>query len=245
VVATYNVEGVPSGLNLKGQTLADIFQGKITKWNDPAIAGDNPGVSLPDADIVVVHRSDGSGTTDIFSNYLATVSPDWKNQVGAGKELSWPTGVGAKGNDGVAGQVTRTPNSIGYVELAYAKENSLSFASIGSGQGNDFVEPSLDSARAAIESTQIPDDLRVTISSKAPNVNGAYPITGLTWLLVRQQMDDPAQCKAVARTAWYATHDGQKLAPDLNYVQIPNNVVQLNEQKIQSMQAGGQKCYEG
>ncbi len=245
VVATYNVEGVESGLNLKGQTLADIFQGKITKWNDPAIAADNPSVSLPDADIVVVHRSDGSGTTDIFSNYLSAVSSDWKSQVGAGKELSWPTGVGAKGNDGVAGQVTRTPNSIGYVELAYAKENSLPFASIGSGQGNDFVEPSLDSARAAIESARIPDDLRVTISSEAPNANSAYPITGLTWLLVRQQMDDPAQCKAVAQTAWYATHDGQKLASDLNYVQIPKNVVQQDEQKIQSMEAGGQKCYEG
>jgi phosphate transport system substrate-binding protein len=130
------------------------------------------------------------------------------------------------------------------VELTYAKENNLPLASIGSAQGNDFVEPTLESARAAIESARIPDDLRVTVSSEAPNANGAYPITGLTWLLVRQQMDDPAQCKAVAQTAWYVTHDAQKLAPGLNYVQIPDNVVKLDEQKIKGIKAQGQPCYE-
>lgn len=243
VVATYNVEGVKSGLKLKGATLADIFAGKVTKWNDPAIAKDNPGVNLPNADIVTVHRSDGSGTTSIFTNYLSAVSPDWKSQVGAGTEVKWPGGVGAKGNDGVAGQVSRTPNSMGYVELAYAKENKLPYASIES--AGEFVEPSLESSKAAVAAAKIPDDLRVTISATNPSGKGVYPITGLTWLLVRQQMDDLPTCKAVANMAWYATHEGQKFAPELNYVQIPDNVVKLDEQKIKSMEANGQKCYTG
>lgn len=243
VVATYNVQGVESGLKLKGQTLADIFQGKITKWNDPAIAQDNPGVNLPDADIAVVHRSDGSGTTNIFSSYLSAVSPDWKNQVGAGTELSWPVGIGAKGNDGVAGEVTRTPNTIGYVELAYATENKLPYASIQDANG-EFIEPSLDSARVAIENANIPDDLRVTISSANPSGNNVYPITGLSWLLLRQQQDDLSKCQALAQMAWYVTHKGQDLAPGLNYVQLPDNVVKLDEQKIKNLQAGGQNCYQ-
>jgi phosphate transport system substrate-binding protein len=243
VVATYNVEGVKSGLKLKGQTLADIFQGKITKWNDSAIAQDNPDVNLPNADIAVVHRSDGSGTTNIFSSYLSAVSSDWKNQVGAGTELSWPTGIGAKGNDGVSGEVTRTSNTIGYVELAYADQNSLPYASVQNADG-EFVKPSLDSAGAAIKNASIPDDLRVTISSTNPSGSGVYPITGLTWLLVRKQQDDLSKCQAVAQTAWYATHDGQSLAPQQNYVQIPQSVVSLDEQKIRSLQANGQNCYQ-
>ena len=243
VVAAYNVQGVQGGLKLKGQTLADIFQGKTTKWNDPAIAEDNPDVNLPDADIATVHRSDGSGTTNIFSSYLSAVSSDWKSQVGAGTELSWPTGVGAKGNDGVAGEVSRTPNTIGYVELAYATENKMTYASIQNADG-EFVEPTLDSAKVAIENADIPDDLRVTISSTNPSGSGIYPITGLTWLLVRQQQDDLSKCQAVARMAWYVTHDGQSLAPDQNYVQIPNKVVSLDEDKIKSLQANGQSCYQ-
>jgi phosphate transport system substrate-binding protein len=243
VVATYNLEGVQSGLNLEGQTLADIFQGRITRWNDPAIAQANPGVNLPDADIAVVHRSDGSGTTNIFSSYLSAVSPNWKSQVGAGTELSWPVGIGAKGNDGVSGEVSRTPNTIGYVELAYATQNNLPFASIQNADG-EFVEPNLDSAGAAIQNADIPDDLRVTISSTNPGGSGVYPITGLTWLLVRQQQDDLSKCQASAQTAWYVTHDGQSLAPDQNYVQIPDNVVSLDEEKIRGLQANGQNCYQ-
>jgi phosphate transport system substrate-binding protein len=243
VVATYNVEGVQSGLKLEGQTLADIFQGKITKWNDPAIAIDNPGVNLPDAEIAVVHRSDGSGTTNIFSSYLSAVSSDWKSQVGEGTELQWPTGIGAKGNDGVSGEVLRTPNTIGYVELTYATENSLPYASIQNANV-EFVEPSPDSARAAIEDAKIPDDLRVTVSSTDPQGSGVYPITGLTWLLVRQQQDDLSKCQAVAQMAWYVTHDGQSLAPQQNYVQLPHNVVSSDEQKIKDLQAEGQSCYQ-
>jgi phosphate transport system substrate-binding protein len=242
VVPAYNLEGVDQ-LNLTGEVLADIFLGNITTWNDPAIADLNPGADLPNAEIAVVHRSDGSGTTNIFTSYLAAVSSGWKNGPGAGNEVDWPTGIGAKGNEGVAGQVTQTPNSIGYVGLEYALANNISFASVGE-QGS-FVEPSVDSARAAIEAADIPDDLKLTISSTNRQGQGVYPITGLTWMLVRQQEDNLAQCRAVAQAAWYVTHDGQQLAPDQNYVQIPDNVVSIDEDFIKSMQAEGQPCYEG
>lgn len=242
VVPAYNLQGV-SQLNLSGDVLANIFLGKITNWNDPAIVRLNPDANLPNAEIAVVHRSDGSGTTNIFTNYLAAVSQDWKNGPGAGSEIDWPTGIGGKGNEGVAGQVTQTPNSIGYVGLEYAIANNISYASIE--QNGNFVQPSLDSARAAIEAANIPNDLKLTISSTNPQGKGVYPITGLTWMLVRQQEDDLAQCRAVAQTAWYVTHDAQQLAPDQNYVQIPQNVVSIDEDQIRSMQAQGQSCYEG
>ena len=241
VVPAFNLEGVEE-LNLTGQVLANIFLGNITKWNDLAIAQLNPNASLPDAEIAVVHRSDGSGTTNIFTNYLAAVSPEWKNGPGAGGEIDWPTGIGGKGNEGVSGQTQQTPNSIGYLSLEYAIENNIPYASVGE-QGN-FVRPSVDSARAAIQAANIPNNLKVTISSTNPQGQGVYPITGLTWMLVRQQMDDLAKCKAVAQTAWYATHDGQQLAPDMNYVQIPDNVVSTDEEHIRSMEAEGQSCYE-
>jgi phosphate transport system substrate-binding protein len=243
VVAAYNVQGVDKGLNLTGDVLADIFLGRVNRWNDPAIANLNPGVNLPNADIVVVHRSDGSGTTDIFTNYLAAVSSAWKSGPGAGGEIDWPTGTGAKGNEGVAGQISQTPNSIGYVGLEYAIANNFTYANIG--QNGNFVEPSIDSARAAIAAAQIPNNLKVRISSTNPQGNGVYPITGLTWVLVRQQEDDLSKCRALAQMAWYMTHDGQQIAPDQNYVQIPNNIVSLDEEKIRSMQAEDQSCYQG
>jgi len=241
VVAAYNLEGV-NQLNLTGDVLSDIFLGNITNWNDPAIARLNPNANLPDTEIAVVHRSDGSGTTNIFTNYLAAVSPEWKNGPGAGGEIDWPTGIGAKGNEGVAGQITQSPGSIGYLGLEYAIANNIPYASIG--EESNFVEPSVDSARAAIEAANIPDDLKLTISSTNPQGRGVYPITGLTWLLVRQQEDDLARCKAVAQTAWYATHGGQQLAPEQNYVQIPQSVVSIDEEAIRSMEAQGQSCYE-
>jgi phosphate transport system substrate-binding protein len=242
VVPAFNLEGVDN-LNLTGGVLADIFLGNITNWNDPAIAQLNPDANLPDAEIAVVHRSDGSGTTNIFTNYLAAVSPAWKSGPGAGGEIDWPVGIGGKGNEGVAGQIQQTPNSIGYVGLEYAIANNISYANVGE-EGN-FVEPSVESARAAIQAATVPNDLKVTISSTNPQGQGVYPITGLTWMLVRQQMDDLAKCKAVAQTAWYATHEGQQLAPDQNYVQIPDNIVSIDEEAIRSMQAEGQSCYEG
>lgn len=242
VVPAYNLQGA-NQLNLTGDVLADIFLGNITTWNDPAIASLNPDANLPDSEIAVVHRSDGSGTTNIFTSYLAAVSPAWQGGPGAGGEIQWPTGIGAKGNEGVAGQITQTPNSIGYVGLEYALANNISFASVGE-EGN-FVQPSVDTARAAIEAADIPDDLKVTISSTNPQGQGVYPITGLTWILARQQQDSLAQCQAVAQMAWYMTHDGQQLAPDQNYVQIPDNVVSRDEEFIRSMEAEGQSCYEG
>lgn len=242
VVAAYNLEGVDN-LNLSGQVLSEIFLGNITTWDDPAIAELNPDAQLPPDEISVVHRSDGSGTTNIFSSYLAAVSPDWESGPGAGSELEWPVGVGGDGNEGVAGQIQQTPNSLGYVGLEYAVANDISYASIG--EQGAFVEPSVDTARAAIEGAEIPDDLKVTISETNPQGEGVYPITGLTWMLVRQQQEDLAKCKAVAETAWFVTHDGQKLAPDQNYVQIPDNVVKLDEEKIKGMEAEGKPCYEG
>ena len=242
VVAAYNLEGV-EGLNLTGKVLSDIFLGNIKTWDDPAIAELNPDAQLPAEPIAVVHRSDGSGTTSIFTNYLAAVSPDWKGGPGAGSEIEWPVGIGGDGNEGVAGQIAQTPNSIGYVGLEYAIENDISYANIGEQPGGEFVEPSVESARAAIENTEIPDDLKITVSETAPQGQGVYPITGLTWMLVRSEMEDLAECKAVAETAWFVTHKGQELAPEQNYVQIPENVVKLDEEKIKGMKAGGEACY--
>lgn len=249
VVAAYNLEELgDTPLNLTGPVLADIFLGNITNWNDPAIAGLNPNATLPDAEISVVHRSDGSGTTNIFTSYLSAVSPEWESGPGPGGEIQWPVGIGADGNEGVAGQVQQTQNSIGYVGLEYASENDIPFANIGDRPGN-FVQPSVGTAQTAIEQAgeagQIPDDLKVTISSLAPFEGDAYPITGLTWMLVRQQMDDLAECKAVAEAAWYVTHDGQQFAEDLNYVEIPSDIVSIDEKTIKGMEAQGQKCYTG
>lgn len=245
VVPSFNVEGVDT-MNLTGEVLADIFLGNITEWNDPAIAELNPDASLPEAEITVVHRSDGSGTTNIFTNYLAAVSEEWANGPGPGGEIQWPTGVGGDGNEGVAGQVQQTQNSIGYNGLEYAAANDLSYASVGE-EGN-FVEPSVETAQAALEAAadDIPDDLRYTVSSAAPfEEEGAYPITGLTWILVRAEMEDLAQCKATAEAAWYLTHEGQELAPEQNYVPVSEDLIATNEEFIREMEAGGQPCYEG
>jgi phosphate transport system substrate-binding protein len=248
VVAAYNLEELgDTPLNLSGEVLANIFLGNITNWNDPAIAELNPNATLPDAQISVVHRSDGSGTTNIFTSYLSAISPEWESGPGPGGEIQWPTGIGADGNEGVAGQVQQTQNSIGYVGLEYAAENDIPAANIGDQEGS-FVQPSVGSAQTAIEQAgengDIPDDLKVTVSSLAPFEGDAYPITGLTWMLVRSEMEDLAECKAVAETAWYATHDGQEFAEDLNYVEIPDDIVSINEETIKGMQAGGESCYE-
>ncbi|AHY45984.1 Phosphate ABC transporter, phosphate-binding protein PstS [Rubrobacter radiotolerans] len=244
VVPAYNLEGVEQ-LNFTGEVLAEIFLGNITNWNDPAIAELNPDADLPDAEITVVHRSDGSGTTNIWTSYLSAVSEEWANGPGPGGEVSWPTGVGGDGNEGVAGQIQQTPNSLGYVGLEYAVANDISYGSVGE-EGN-FVEPSVDSAQAALDAVadEIPDDLRVTVSELEPTGEGVYPITGLTWILVRQQMDDLAECKAVAETAWYMTHEGQELAPEQNYVPVSDDINATNEEFIRGMEAEGEPCYEG
>jgi phosphate transport system substrate-binding protein len=222
VVISYNLPGDPK-LKLDGPTLAGIFLGKITKWNDPAIAGQNSGVSLPDQDIVVVHRSDGSGTTFIFTDYLSSVSADWKSSVGKNTAVSWPTGLGAKGNPGVAGQIKQSSGAIGYVELAYAKQNHLPYADLKNAAGN-YVTPTIASVTAALTTATIPDDFRFSMVN-APG-DASYPIAGATWLLVYQQQKDSAKgAKLVAFLKW-AYADGEKMAADLDYAPLPDAVLQ-------------------
>jgi phosphate transport system substrate-binding protein len=221
VVITYNLEGNPK-LKLDGSTLADIFLGQITKWNDPRIAALNPGVNLPRTDIVVAHRSDGSGTTGIFTAYLNTVSPAWKEKVGSDVSVQWPAGLGGKGNDGVSGLVKQSPGAIGYIELIYALQNKLPIADMKNAAGN-FVTPSLDSVTAAMEGAQIPDDLRFMIIN--PPGDTAYPIGGCTYLLVYEDLKghikDPSHATKVVDFLKWAETDGQKLAPALDYAPLP------------------------
>lgn len=243
-VAAYNIKGVKS-LNLTGKVLADIFRGKITEWNDPAIADLNPGVDLPSAKIVTVHRSDGSGTTNMFTGYLQTASPSWKKQIGYGTEVNWPSGVGGDGNDGVAAQIKQNDNSIGYVGLEYAKGNKLPYAKVAQKPDGKYITASVGTAKTALSQGKLPGDLRATISTQAPFSGNAYPAVNYTYLLVQNKMDDLPTCKAVAATAWYITHEGQKLGPSLYYVTIPPDVQAQDEKVIKGMTAQGHKCYPG
>jgi phosphate transport system substrate-binding protein len=220
VVITYNLPGV-TGLKLDGPTIASIYLGTITKWNAPEIASQNPGLKLPDTDIAVVHRAEGSGTTYIFTDFLSTVSPEWKTKVGKNTAVSWPTGIGAKGTDGVSGQVKQTPGAIGYVELIYALQNKLLFADIKNADGK-YVSPSLESVTAALSTATIPDDFRFSFVN-APGAT-SYPIAGVTWLLVYAQQKDAVKGKElVAFLKWVLT-DGEKLAAGLDYSALPDNV---------------------
>lgn len=230
VVVVYNLEGVARGLKLTPDVLADIFLGKVKSWSDPRIAAVNPGISFPSGDIIVVHRSDGSGTSFIFTDYLSSVSGEWKGKVGKGTSVNWPTGLGGKGNEGVAGVVKQTPGSIAYVELAYAEKNNLSFAFIKN-QGGNFVEPSLDSTSKAAEGVAMPDDFRVSIVN-SPNPD-AYPIAGFTWLLIYKDMGDAVKGKAIVDFIKWAIHDGQQYTKDLLYAPLPSEVVQLIEKKLE------------
>lgn len=234
VVITYNLPSVSTELKLAPEAIAGIFLGTIKKWNDPAIASSNEGVSLPANDITVVHRSDGSGTSFVFTDFLSKVSEAWKKGPGAGAALQWPTGVGAKGNEGVTGQIKQTPNSIGYTELIYAEQNKLPVASIKNADGQ-FVRPTLDSTTAAAASVagQIPEDMRVSIT----NASGAtaYPISSFTYLLVYKEQPDQAKGKALVDFLWWAIHDGEKMAHDLLYAPLPEEVVKKAEAKINSI----------
>ncbi len=230
-VATYNLEGNPQ-LKLDGPTLADIFLGKITMWNDSHIADQNPGVKLPATGIVVVHRQDGSGTTYIWVDYLSSVSKDWESKVGRGTSVSWPTGLGGKGNDGVTGLVKQTPGSIGYVELIYAKENKLPYASIKNAHG-EYVAPSIESVTKALASAQIPDDFRFSMVN--PPGEGAYPISGATWLLVYQQQKDPVKGKKVVEFINWAMTDGEKMAQALDYAPLPEAVQQRVLERVKTI----------
>jgi phosphate transport system substrate-binding protein len=222
VVLTYNLQGSPS-LKLDGDTVAGIYLGQIKKWNDPKITASNPGVKLPDQDIVVVRRSDGSGTTFIFTEYLSKVSGEWKQKVGNNTSVNWPAGIGGKGNEGVSGQVKQTPGAIGYVELIYALQNKMPFADVKNSAG-EFTKPTLESVTAALATANIPDDFRFSITN-APG-KGAYPIAGATWLLVYQQQKDPAKGKKLVEFLKWALTKGEPMGKNLDYAPLPESVQQ-------------------
>jgi phosphate transport system substrate-binding protein len=233
VVVTYNIPGVTASIKLTGPIVADIFAGRITKWNDSRITSLNKGVELPGSDILVVHRSDGSGTTYIFSDYLSAVSDAWKTAPGKGKELAWPVGLGGKGNEGVAGLVKQTPGAIGYVELAYAKQNSLPAATLQNKDGA-WVEPSIESvteaAAATAKSLPANTDYRVSIV----NAGGkkSYPISSFTWLLVSQNQADAVKGKKLVDFLKWYLHDGEKSAAALLYAPLPSEMVKMLDKQI-------------
>jgi phosphate transport system substrate-binding protein len=229
-VPAYNIPGVTSELKFTPEALAGIFLGKIAKWNDKALTSVNPGVNLPDKDIIVVHRSDGSGTTYIWTDYLSKVSSDWQSQVGKGTSVKWPIGLGGKGNEGVAGMIRQLPGSVGYVELIYAVQNNISYGSVKNSSGN-FVKASLDSVTAAAASApKMPQDFRVSITN-APGKD-AYPISSFTWLLIPQESRDAAKGKILADFLNWMVTDGQKMTAALSYAPLPDGVVVKEKEAI-------------
>lgn len=229
VVLAHNLPELTVPLNLSGPVVADIFLGTIRKWNDPKIAALNPGVTLPAKDILVTHRSDGSGTTFVFSDYLAKVSPVWLQKVGRGTSLNWPTGLGGKGNEGVTGLIKQTPGAIGYIEKAYAVQNKLAMANIQNKSG-DLVAPTTAAVTAAASGAAIPADFRVSITD-APG-KGAYPIASFTYLLVADPAKDPVKGKAIVGFLKWAMTMGQTFAAPLHYAPLPSAVVQNVQAKI-------------
>jgi len=235
VVPTYNIPGVTGALNFTPEALAGIFLGKITKWNDPAIAGANKGVSLPSAEIVVVHRSDGSGTTYVWTDYLSKVSTEWKDKVGKGTSVNWPVGLGGKGNEGVTGQIKNAPNSIGYVELIYAVSNNIPYGSVKNSSGA-FVKADLASvsAAAAAAAKTIPEDFRVSITDPASKT--AYPIASFTWLLMPAKFSDVGKRDALKGFLKWMLADGQNYAEQLSYAKLPKEVIAKEKKALDSIQ---------
>ncbi len=234
-VPSYNVAGVATDLKFTPEALAGIFLGKITKWNDPAIAGPNPGVKLPGDDIVVVHRSDGSGTTYIWTDYLSKISPEWQMKVGKGTSVNWPVGLGGKGNEGVSGLVKQTPGSIGYIELIYAIQNNLPYGLVKNSSGA-FVKASLESvsAAAAGAAANMPDDFRVSITN-APGKT-AFPISSFTWLLIPAQIQDAGKRDAIKGFLNWMMGDGQQFCEGLAYAKLPKEVVAKEKKQIAMVQ---------
>jgi phosphate transport system substrate-binding protein len=234
VVPSYSIPGVTANLKFTGAVLAEIYLGKITKWNDPGIAKLNPGVKLPATDIAVVHRSDGSGTTYIWVDYLSKIYPEFKQKVGVATSVNWPVGVGGKGNEGVAGLVKQTPGAIGYVELIYAIQNDISFGDVQNHDGK-FVRASLESVTeaAAGATTAMPPDFRVSITN-APGAN-AYPISSFTWMLFFQNPQDKARAKIMADFLKWALGGGQKYCSDLGYAPLPKEVVALELKALEKI----------
>jgi phosphate transport system substrate-binding protein len=249
VVAAYNLPSIPDkGLKLSGEVLADIFLGKITKWNDPKIQDMNKDKTLPGDDIVVVHRSDGSGTTFVWTDYLSSISPAWKEQLGKGKSVEWPVGIGAPGNEGVANAIKGTPNTIGYIELSYALTTKEPFAFIQNKDGN-FVEASLNSTMAAVQSyvASLPKGDAVWTNVSLVNAAGAdsYPIASFSYILLYKELStdpnlDQAKAKALVDFISWAITDGQKTAEGLDYVPLPDGVVKLNQDTLKSLTFKGQ-----
>ena len=240
VVPTYNIPGVTAQLKFTGEVLAGIWLGQITKWNDSRLTALNPGVSLPDQDIIVAHRSDGSGTTYIWTDYLSKVSPDWMQRVGKGTSVNWPVGLGGQGNPGVANIVKQTPGAIGYVELIYAIQNSIGYGLVQNAAGN-FIQASLatttNAAAGAVAHLDANTDFRISIT----NAEGAqvYPIASFTWLLVPKTMTDMTKARALLEFVWWALHDGEKYTTDLAYAPLPSRVVQLEEERLKSITVDG------
>lgn len=258
VVPTYNLPDIASGLKFSGAVLSDIFLGKITKWNDTQLQALNPSANLPSQDIIVVHRSDGSGTTFVWTNYLSDVSSEWRTTVGKSTSVNWPTGLGGKGNEGVAGLVSQNPYSIGYVEFIYAKNNNLPWGYVQNAAG-EFVEPSLQSFAAASSAAAVTlpsgDQSWSTVSIVDSIVNntqatGAYPITSFTYLLVYKELNvvpnmNKDKANALVQFLWWAIHDGQDYSSDLAYVPLPQSVITNAEATIRMITFNGEQLYTG
>lgn len=258
VVPIYNIPGITKMLNFTGAVLAKIYLGEITKWNDPELVALNPGISLPDKDIIVVRRADASGTTFIWTSYLSAVSQTWREKVGAGTSVNWPTGLGAKGNDGVAATVKQTPYSIGYVEFTYAKTNNLMYGRVRNAAG-EFVEPSIESFMKAAEAAAITlprgDESWSGVSIVNSIVNnrearGAYPITSFSYFIVYRELSvfpdmDLDKAKALVYFLWWCMHEGQRYAAELYYVPLPSNVIRINEETIKMITFNGVQVYGG
>lgn len=228
VAVGYNLPGVTS-LKLTQKALVGIYLGKIKKWNDPEIQAANEGINLPDAPVMVVHRSEGSGTTSIFTDFLSKISLEWKAKVGKGKSVAWPTGIGAKGNEGVSGVVARTPFTIGYMNLAYCVQNNIPYTAVENKSGN-FVEPSAEGVSNSVAGVKIPGDTRVSIvNSSNPE---AYPISGFTWILIYKKIKDPVKGQALVNFLRWCVTEGQKYCEPLHYAPIPSSIVKMNEEKL-------------
>jgi phosphate transport system substrate-binding protein len=240
VVVTYNLPSLgATPLKFDGNLLVDIFMGRVTKWNDPKIAALNPGVKLPAIDLIVVHRSDGSGTSYVFTDYLNKFSREWKDKVGYATSVNWPVGLGGKGNEGVTQQVKQVEGALGYVELIYALSNNLPYGQIKNSSGN-YITPSLETVTAAAAGTKLPKDtdFRVSITN-APGAD-AYPVASFTWLLVKKDNKDPAKAKLIRDfLTWMITPEAQKMAADLHYAPLPAPVVTLVQARIPTLKAGG------
>lgn len=244
VVPTYNIPGITTSLRFTPETLSGIFLGTIKKWDDPKLKADNPDVNLPSNDILVVHRSDGSGTTYIWVDYLSTISQEWETKVGRGTSVNWPVGLGGKGNQGVTGEVKQNPYSIGYVELIYAVQNKLEVGQVKN-QAGKFVTPELDSVTAAAEgiTQSIAPDLRASIVD-APG-EAAYPVSGFTWFLAYENMIDRPKAVALTRMMWWAIHDAQAFASELGYAPLPEGIVKKTEEKILAIKTDGVRAFPG